>query len=92
MSISVKKTDGNRYTVTVSDGRGETQHRVTVQPAFAQKLTAGRIATDELVQRSFEFLLQREPKEDILPEFDLAVIGRYFPEFESEIRKRIQPN
>ena len=35
----------------------------------------------------FEFLLAREPKESILPSFEIPVIGRYFPEFEREIRR-----
>jgi len=39
----------------------------------------------ELVRRSFEFLLAREPKESILPSFGLSTIVRYFPEYESEI-------
>ena len=31
-------------------------------------------------------LLEREPKESILGRFDVSVIGRYFPDFESAIR------
>jgi hypothetical protein len=38
------------------------------------------------VKRSFEFLLEREPNTSILPEFDLSVIQRYFPEYERTIR------
>ena len=38
---------------------------------------------------AFEFLLEREPKEFILSRFDLPVIGRYFPEFEREIKRRL---
>jgi hypothetical protein len=30
----------------------------------------------------------REPKESILSQFDVEVIGRYFPEFEREIGTR----
>jgi hypothetical protein len=41
------------------------------------------------VRRSFEFLLDNEPKESILARFDLAVIGRYFPQFEREIKRRL---
>lgn len=35
----------------------------------------------DLVRRSFEFLLAREPNTSILGEFDLSVIERYFPEY-----------
>ncbi len=88
MNISVRKSSEGRYTVTVSDARSETRHTVTVRPAYAEKLTGGKVAVETLVERSFEFLLAREPKEDILPEFDLSVIARYFPEYESEIHQK----
>ena len=42
---------------------------------------------EDLVRRSFVFLLAREPKESILGRFDLPLIGRYFPEYEREIRR-----
>ncbi|MEZ5397399.1 MAG: hypothetical protein R2724_32110 [Bryobacterales bacterium] len=38
-----------------------------------------------LVERSFEFLLEREPNTSILSQFDLSVIQRYFPEYERSI-------
>ena len=40
---------------------------------------------EQLVEESFDFLLQREPKESILSEFDLSVISRYFPDYERAI-------
>jgi hypothetical protein len=42
-----------------------------------------------LVRRSFEFPLEREPKESILSRFDLRVIARYFPEHDDEMRRRL---
>lgn len=47
----------------------------------------GAEAVQELVRRSFDFLLEREPPESILRTFDLAVIERYFPEYDSAIRR-----
>ena len=44
---------------------------------------------EELIRKSFEFLLEHEPKESILSRFDLTVISRYFPEYEGEIKKRL---
>ena len=41
------------------------------------------------MRRSFEFLLEREPKESILARFDLSVIARYFPEYDREIARRL---
>ena len=38
---------------------------------------------------AFEFLLENEPKESILGRFELPLIGRYFPNFEAEMKRRI---
>ena len=54
---------------------------------YYQKLTDGKISAEELVKKSFEFLLAHESPGSILPEFDLSVIARNFPEYE----KTIQP-
>ena len=49
---------------------------------------AGDVArAEELVQRSFEFLLEREPNTSILRRFDLPVIGKYFPEYERQMHR-----
>lgn len=52
-----------------------------VQLADLQRWGRGQ-TPEELVRRSFEFLLQRESKESILREFDLSVIQRYFPDYD----------
>ena len=80
--------DGWECTVTVLD-RGETHHRVRVTRQDLARLDPGATDPVALVRASFDFLLEREPKESILREFDLTVIGRYFPDYETEIRHRI---
>ena len=87
--IVVEATGEGRFRVTVSEAGSSSVHLVTLQQDYYQKLTAGKIPLEELVRRSFEFLLEREPKEYILSRFNLSVIARYFPEFEREIRKRL---
>ncbi len=87
-TVSVKKLDDSTFEVTVSD-RSSTTHVVTVQPQYAQKLTGGRVSVDLLVSRSFDFLLERESNTSILRSFDLAVIARYFPEYEDKIQKML---
>lgn len=52
------------------------------------KLTAGKISPDALIEKSSEFLLERESNSSILSRFDLPVIGCYFPEYEKTIVKR----
>lgn len=84
--INVTKLTETTYQVTIVAG-ATTTHEVSVQAAYAQKLTGGKISTTELVKKSFEFLLQRESNTSILRKFDLPVIGHYFPEYEREIIK-----
>ena len=83
--IAVERQDDTTFVVTVKD-RATTVHNVTVDPSYAQKLTAGRASPEKLVEKSFEFLLEREPNTSILRNFDLPVIGHYFPEYEQTIR------
>ncbi len=87
-SIVVEKTREREYRVSVTEGGSQSVHRVTVHPDYHEELTGGTGTPEALVRRSFEFLLEREPKESILQEFDLKVISRYFPEYEREIRTR----
>lgn len=89
MKIDVRcEPAGDGYTclVTVGDASSTTSHRVQVRLADLDRWASGR-SPEELVRQSFEFLLQREPKESILKEFDLAVIQRYFPDFSDAIRR-----
>lgn len=80
--------DGWDCAVTVHDG-GETDHQVHVTRGDLARLAPGAADPTDLVKASFAFLLEREPKEAILQEFDVSVIGRYFPDFEREIRRRL---
>jgi hypothetical protein len=84
MTIRVENTGGNTYQVTV-ESDSTTRHRVSVTPDYWQKLTNGRVPAETLIQKSFEFLLERESNTSILGSFDLPVIQRYFPEYERTI-------
>lgn len=88
--IHVEHAGGDTYRVTVVTGGTRTAHTVEVDPADHQRLTGGAVSPEILVRRSFEFLLEREPAESILPAFTLAVIRRYFPEYEHEIGRRVR--
>lgn len=66
-----------------------TSHDVTVPAGFAASVGCGRVAAEELVRSSFEFLLEREPASSILPAFGLNVISQYFPSYPAEIRARL---
>lgn len=84
-TVNVKKLSETTFEVTVHD-RSTTTHVVTVDSEVASRLTGGRVTTEQLVARSFDFLLERESNTSILRSFDLPVIGRYFPEYERVIR------
>lgn len=86
--IQVRKLNDTTYEVTVEDG-STTTHTVTVDPDYAEKLTEGKVAVEHLLSRSFDFLLERESNTSILRTFNLPVIGRYFPEYEREIREML---
>lgn len=86
--IEVKQIDETTFEVTV-EADTTTVHRVTVDPEVHERLTNGSVPPAELVRESFEFLLEREPNTSILSSFELPVIGRYFPEYEREIRGRL---
>ena len=88
MTIRVVSTGGSTYQVTVESST-TTQHAVTLTPDYWQMLTSGRVPAETLIQKSFEFLLERENNTSILRSFDLPVIQRYFPEFERTIGKSL---
>ena len=85
-NIQVKSVDATTFEVTVA-ARTTTRHTVRVTPGYAEQLVQGRAGPAELVEKSFEFLLEREPNTSILRSFDLPVIGRYFTEYEATMRK-----
>lgn len=80
--------DGWMCIVTVDQGGDRTTHTVTVKKADAERWAGGAEPGDiqDLVRRSFDFLLEREPAGSILRTFDLATIRRYFPEYDRLIR------
>lgn len=82
--------EGWTFEVAITEGGSRTHHRVTLRNADYERLTSGSVSPEVLVRQSFEFLLEREPAESILPAFDLPVIGRYFPEYAGEMERRFR--
>ena len=62
------------------DGRTLSEHTVEVTRSDVKRLAPGS-SVEDLVKRSVEFLLEREPPQSILRRFTLADIERYFPEY-----------
>ena len=76
--------------VTVVVGDSTTEYTVSVSAADLERWGDGSSSADvqQLVTRSFKFLLEREPADAILKTFQLSLIPSYFPEFDRVIRKR----
>ena len=81
----VAEGDPLDFELVVREGSGETRHLVTMSRVMSQRLTAGKHTPERCLEAAFRFLLDREPKESILGRFDIAVISRYFPEFENDL-------
>lgn len=86
--IAVEHEAGDVWRVEVAESGSSTEHRVIVTDDHLERFGAGA-APERLLRESFEFLLEREPKESILGRFELPVIARYFPEYPEEIRRRL---
>ena len=86
--ITVDHVSGDEYEVKV---RGTTQmtHRVKLRDADRERLGGKDVSAERLVEESFRFLLEREPNTSILSSFELPLIGKYFPQYEREIRERL---
>ena len=85
--IEVEKKSTGGFLVIVDERGSKTEHNVRLDSEYYQKLTRGKISEEELIRKSFQFLLERESKESILSRFNLKVIKNYFPEYEEEIKK-----
>ena len=87
-NIEITHEGGDQYAVEVREGGGSTSHRVTVTDEHVDRYGAGAGA-ERLLEESFRFLLEREPKESIMGRFELPVIERFFPDYSRVIQERL---
>lgn len=78
-----KELDGGWEFVVQTPAGSE--HTVTVNEDYYRELTGGETTPEELVRKSFAFLLDNEPASAILSEFNLSDIEGYFPHFQEEL-------
>ncbi|OGY20788.1 MAG: hypothetical protein A3A65_01275 [Candidatus Chisholmbacteria bacterium RIFCSPLOWO2_01_FULL_49_14] len=88
--IKVLENQLMKFKVVVSEEKSQTEHLVTLNRADYQRTTDGDVKPELLIEKAFEFLLENEPKEEILAQFDYTMIDRYFPHFHREIQKRLE--
>ncbi|MFP4560599.1 MAG: hypothetical protein ACLFRB_06640 [Thiohalorhabdus sp.] len=86
MIVVQRLSDGDpmEFEVTVSEGGGQSRHRVTFAADHQARL-CGESTPEACLEAAFRFLLDREPKEAILGTFDVSVIAKYFPDFERKL-------
>ncbi len=87
--IAINPSGPREFQVEVSEGARRTTHRVTVPESLGDV----QLRSDDLetvVRESFRFLLEREPASSILSRFSLSDITRYFPEYPSELTRRLR--
>ena len=90
-TIKVSKSEietGWIFEVNVSNGNSTT-HSVNLTREYYHHLLLSDTTPTKLVEGSFRFLLERDPKEMILRTFDLKIISHYFPEYERRISEYI---
>ncbi len=89
--IRITNAQPPRYVVEVEEGASRTLHEVTAAEDDVRRYAgSASVSAERLIEVSFEFLLEREPKESILRKFELPVIERYFPEYPRVIRRRLE--
>ena len=81
--------DGWQCTVLIAGDGTATRHQVAMTTEDRARYAPAGVTADDLVRASFAFLLERESPRSILRAFELPIIGRYFPEYEAEIRSRL---
>ena len=77
----------DKFEITVNADQ-LTKHVVSVTDQMLLNLTNNKISKEELLNFSFNFLLERESNTSILSSFDLTVILKYFPEYNKKVNDK----
>ena len=85
--ISIISVGKDNFLVKISEKQSKSNHLVKLDESYYKYLTNCEISKEELIEKSFKFLLKREKKEEILSKFNLNVISKYFIDYEQEIKK-----
>lgn len=82
--IEVRPLSEETFEVVVDEGDSSSTHLVTATKKHVELLCAD-CDPEQVVTASIRFLLDREPKESIMSQFDLDVIATYFPDYAAAI-------
>ena len=84
MELLITELSKDKFEITVKAYQ-MTKHIVNVTDEMLFNLTRNKISKEELLNFSFNFLLERESNTSILSSFDLTVISKYFPEYTKKV-------
>ena len=84
MELLIIELSKDKFEITINADQ-ITKHVVSVTDQMLLNLTKNKISKEELLNFSFNFLLEREPNTSILSKFDIIVISKYFPEYISKV-------
>ena len=84
MELLITELSKDKFEITVKADQ-LTKHVVSVTDQMLLNLTNNKTSKEELLNFSFNFLLEREPNTSILSKFDIIVISKYFPEYISKV-------
>ena len=84
MELLITELSKDKFEITVKANQ-ITKHVVNVTDEMLFNLAKNKISKEELLNFSFNFLLERETNTSILSSFDLTVISKYFPEYTKKL-------
>ena len=87
--IRITPAGPHEFGVEVTEGDETTSHKVIVPPSLLDDWGLEETDSEDVIRESFAFLMEREPATSILPEFSLAIISRYYPEYKDELPERL---
>ena len=85
MELLITELSKDNFEITVKANQ-ISKHVVNVTDEMLFNLTNNKISKEELLNFSFNFLLERESNTSILSSFDLTVVSKYFPEYTKKVR------
>ena len=87
--VEIIDLEPEHFEVRVTEGSSTTSHRVRLAPDLLAELGLGDVEPERLLRETFAFLLDRESASEIMSEFSLDDVARFFPEFYDELRARV---
>jgi hypothetical protein len=87
--ISISPLAPREFRVQVREGDRETTHQVTVPERLGEGLELRDDDLEPVVRESFAFSSSASGPTSILAQFSLSDISRYFPEYPSELARRL---